>query len=213
LESEDLSWANASYFPAVSAHFGGSVRTGKLILRFARQDDELSSASRAALRRYSTSWQSGCEDGKTLNASLARGDGLHDEWARDLDGAFVWSFTRDVVVWRGGDIPMGERGGPSFVSTSLVERSARKFRDRGGLWISAIMVPAGFRVAIPSMVWSEGDDVRTLGVVRNEVEIVLPRGAVLVGEGRIRPFGEHEGRRRVSVGCYRVAQANGSTAA
>lgn len=200
-----MSWANASYLTAVSAHFGEGVRTGKPTLRLARQDEDLSMSSRAALRRYSTSWQAGCEDGKALNASLGRGDGLHDGWAHDLDGAFVWSFTRDVVVWRGGDIPLGETGGLSFVSTSLVERSARKFRDRGGLWISAIIVPAGFRVAIPSMVWSEGDDVRTLGVVKNEVEIVLPRRVVFLSEGRVRPFGESPDRRRVSLGCYRTS--------
>jgi hypothetical protein len=200
-----MSWANASYFPAISAHFGEGVRTGKPTLRLARLDAELAPASCDALRRYSTSWQAGCEDGKALNASLARGDGLHRGWADDLDGAFVWSFSRDVVVWRGGDIPLGEAGSPSFVSTSLVERSARKFRDRGGLWISSIVVPAGFRVAIPSMVWGAGDDARTLGVVKNEVEIVLPRGVVFVNEGRVRPFGEDPDRRRVSVGCYRAS--------
>lgn len=200
-----MSWANASYYPAISAHVGAGIRTGKPTLKSVRQDGELSEAARDALRRYSASWKAGCEDGKTLNGSLAGGETTHEEWASAMDAACVWSFPNDVLVWRGGDVRPGGLPSLSFTSTSLVERAARRFRSRGGFWISAIVLPAGSRVAVPSKVWAEGDDGRTLGVVRNEVEVVLPRGAVLESMGSVRPFGESPDRRRVSVCCYRVA--------
>lgn len=200
-----MSWANASYYPAVSAHVGAGIRTGKPALRFARQVDDLTDAARNALRRYSTSWQAGCEDGKTLNASLARGEPIHEDWAAAMDEACVWAFDHDVLIWRGGDVRIGGSGSPCFTSTSLVERSARKFRSRGGFWISAIVMPTGTRVAIPSKVWGAGDDNRTFGVVSNEVEVVLPRGVVLESVGSVRPFGDSPERRRVSVGCCRVS--------
>jgi len=189
--------ANASYMPAVAAHFGDGVAAGSPAARFLRADRPITEAGLAALRRYSASEYAGQEDGKTLNASLASGSGVHERWAEAMDEAFVWSFTRDVVLWRGFSAPFvpGEPS-PCFVSASLVERQARKFRSRGGAGVAAILVPAGAPVAVPAMAWGERDDERTRMVVRYEREIVLPRGTVLALEGRARPFGEDS---RVSV--------------
>jgi len=49
---------------------------------------------------------------------------------------------------------------------------------------------------VPSQVWSNGDDPRTLGVVKREGEIVLSRFTRLVEIASVTPF---EGTRRVKV--------------
>lgn len=184
--------ANASYLPAVLERFGDGVAFGSRAARFLRQERPLGTEALAALRRYSVSEYPGQEDGKALNVALAAGVGLHEEWAEAMDEAFAWSFARDVVLWRGFSTPfMSGEPSPCFVSASLVERQARKFRSRGGAGVAAILVPAGTRVAVPAFAWREGDDERTLMVVRYEREIVLPRGTVLSAEGRVRPFGEN----------------------
>lgn len=183
--------ANASYLPAVIGHFGDQVASGSRAARFLRQEKPLDHEALAALRRYSVSAYPGQEDGKALNAALVAGNGLHGEWAEALDRTFAWTFTRDVILWRGFSTPFvpGEPS-PCFVSASLVERQARKFRSRGGAGVAAILVPAGMPVTVPAFVWRDGDDERTLIVVRNEREVVLPRGTVLHAEGHVRPFGD-----------------------
>lgn len=175
-----MGWANASYLEAVAQELPEGVLTGRDALRRLRKAVDLDGAATAALRRYSRSEFPRQEDGKVLNAALLTGDPVHDQWAEDMDGAFAWRFDRDVLLWRGYANPPEEQSAiPCFTSASLVERQARKIRSQGGTWVAAIVLPAGFPVAVPAAVWSEGDDERTLGVVRREVEVILPRGSML----------------------------------
>ena len=199
-----MGWANASYLEAVRSHIGGGFRTGKNALRYLREDGELSGEARSALRRYSTSSAPAVEDGKLLNRALRSGGDTHREWAEALDGAFVWSFEQDVVLWRGGRFDQDEAS--CFVSTSLVERSARKFASRAGGELTAILLPAGSPVAVPAGVWASGDDARTLTVVGREVEIILPRGTVFDDGVRLHPFAAHPQRGHVSF-AFREAVA------
>lgn len=183
-----MGWANASYKDAVIKAIGTTVATGKSAARLITTAAHLSDESRAALRRYSVSEFVGQEDGKALNRALRSGDQSHSDWVQSLDGAFVWAFKKDILLWRGGETsPYGEPN-PAYTSTSLVERQARQFRSRGSGVIAAIVLPAGTRIALPSYVWGAEDDERTLGVVRREVEILLPRGTEFAHIATVDPF-------------------------
>lgn len=200
-----MGWANASYLPAIVEHLPKGFVAGKQALRFVVQEDELPDEGRIALRRYSTSEFAGQEDGKSLNAALLNGTPGFDAWAEGMDASCVWSFRMDVLLWRGFAVAP-EFGEPShcFISTSLVERQARKFRSQSGAGVAAILLPAGSRVAIPGFVWHTGDDERTLGVVTREVEIILPRGTVLSKEASVEPFVEKRPQSRERVQIYRA---------
>ena len=195
-----MGWANASYKHAVIEAIGTSVANGKSAARLIAPVSDLSDDSRAALRRYSVSEFAGQEDGKALNRALLSGDKSHSDWIRSLDGAFVWTFRKDILLWRGGEtFPYGEPN-PAYTSTSLVERQARQFRSRGNGAIAAIVLQAGSRIALPSYVWGAGDDERTLGVVRREVEILLPRGTEFGHIATVDPFqGQTKSNVRVRV--------------
>lgn len=183
-----MGWANASYKDAVIEAIGMPVANGKSAARLITPVADLSDESRTALRRYSVSEFAGQEDGKALNRALRSGDQSHSDWIQSLDGAFVWAFKNDILLWRGGETtPYGEPN-PAYTSTSLVERQARQFRSRGSGAIAAIVLPAGSRIALPSYVWGAGDDERTLGVVRREVEILLPRGTEFGHIATVDPF-------------------------
>lgn len=176
-----MGWANASYLEAVEQALPKGVLTGRAAFRRLRREDDVDPSAIAALRRYSRSEYALQEDGKALNAALLRGDPVHDGWAEDMDRAFAWHFDRDVLLWRGYGNPMSEgQASACFTSASLVERQARRFGSRGGGRVAAILLPAGSPVALPSAVWEEGDDERTLGVVGREAEVILPRGSRLV---------------------------------
>lgn len=195
-----MGWANASYKDAVIEVIGTPVANGKSAARLITSVADLADKSRAALRRYSVSEFAGQEDGKALNRALLSGEQTHSDWVRALDGAFVWAFKKDILLWRGGETsPYGEPN-PAYTSTSLVERQARQFRSRGSGAIAAIVLPAGSRIALPSYVWGAGDDERTLGVVRREVEILLPRGTEFGHIATIDPFqGKSNSNVRVRV--------------
>ncbi len=78
----------------------------------------------------------------------------------------------------------------------MVERQARRFGSRAGGSISAILVRPGTLFAIPSYVWRENDDPRTLQVVKREGEIVLSRFTSFVEIETVVPF---EGAKRVRI--------------
>jgi hypothetical protein len=183
-----MGWANASYKNAVFQAIGTPVANGKSAARLIASVADLSDESRAALRRYSVSEFVGQEDGKALNRALRSGDESHCDWVQSLDRAFVWAFKKDILLWRGGETSSYGEPNPAYTSTSLVERQARQFRSRGSGAIAAIVLPAGSRVALPSYVWNAGDDERTLGVVRREVEILLPRGTEYSHIATVDPF-------------------------
>lgn len=199
-----MSWANASYLPAVMRYVtdGRLPVTGKDALRRAARNYNLNDLSLEALRRYSSSVAAGCEDGKTLNASLILGDGKHDDWAEAMDAAFVWSFSKDIILWRGGELPGRDSPSECFISTSLVERTARKFGSTGGNRISAILLPAGSPVAIPKLVWMAGDNPRTVGVVEREMEIVLPRGTVFENGRHFQALPDRDGKKAPRISLY-----------
>lgn len=200
-----MGWANTSYLDAVLASLPAEAAYGKQALRRAAAKADIPEEALMALRRYSASEYAGQEDGKRLNAALAAGDGVHDRWAEEMDRAFVWSFDRDVILWRGfALVPMMDEASQTFVSTSLVERQARRFRSRGGSGLAAVLLPAGSRVAIPSMVWSAGDDERTLGVVRHEVEVILPRGTHFMKLATVLPFADRRPEASGRVHVYRA---------
>lgn len=195
-----MGWANASYKDTVIEAIGSSVATGKSAARLIITVAQLSDESRVALRRYSTSEFAGQEDGKSLNRALRSGDQSHSDWVESLDGAFVWAFKKDILLWRGGETSPYGVPSPAYTSTSLVERQARQFRSRGSGAIAAIVLPAGTKVALPSYVWGAGDDERTLGVVRREVEILLPRGTEFGHIATVDPFqGQSNSSVRVRV--------------
>lgn len=191
-----MGWANASYKDAVVGTIGQPVANGKSAARLITSMADLSLQARAALRRYSVSEFVGQEDGKTLNRLLLAGSDVDVEWVRALDNAFVWAFKKDILLWRGGEITPYEEQSACFTSTTLVERMARQFSSRGSGGIAAIVLPAGSPVALPSYVWGAGDDERTLGVVRREVEILLPRGTEFEHIATIDPF---QGKSNVRV--------------
>lgn len=184
-----MSWANASYADALRDAIGEDFLSGRNVIRHARRDFDLPRHAFDALRRYSASEFAGSEDGKVLNRSLLESSDQHRQWAEDLDDAFGWSFDRDIVLWRGGGLATDES--PCFISATLVERKARAFGNRHGGRLSAIIVKAGDPVAIPSFVWSQNDNKRTLEVVGREVEVILPRGTRMLGATRIVPFAKH----------------------
>lgn len=200
-----MGWANASFLDAVLAAIGTDACHGRKSLARLRQVEDLPASAGDALRRYSRSEFTGQEDGKALNASLLSGNDHHSEWASELDAAFVWAFDRDVLLWRGFSTPPPLNEASScFVSTSLVERQARRFKSRGGSGVGAIVLPAGSRVAVPLHVWPDGD-ARTLGIVKREVEIILPRGTSFDLTSKVYPFEGREPDRRTRVSVYRAA--------
>ncbi|WP_315922501.1 hypothetical protein [Mesorhizobium sp. SP-1A] len=202
-----MGWANASYKDAVIEAIGLPVANGKAAARLISPVADLSDESRTALRRYSVSEFAGQEDGKALNRALLSGDQSHSDWVRSLDDAFVWAFKKDILLWRGGETSPNGEPNPAYTSTSLVERQARQFRSRGSGAIAAIVLPAGSRIALPSYVWGEGDDERTLGVVRREVEILLPRGTQFGHIATVDPF-EGQGNSSVRVRVMRATVPN-----
>jgi hypothetical protein len=197
-----MGWANASYVGSVVEAIG-SIRSGRRMIDVAQQADDLSAEAVDALRRYSRSEFAGQEDGKALNASLMAGSDFHEKWAEDLDEAFVWSFDRDILLWRGFSSPPSDTASACFVSTSLVERQARRFKSRGGIGLAAIILSGGSRVAIPANVWSGADD-RTRGVVKREAEIILPRGTSFELQDTIAPFKDRDPDNQTRLTIYKA---------
>lgn len=187
-----MSWANASYIKGILEHIDGDVRYGLQALRWLEPVD-LCHEARSALRRYSTSEYVGQEDGSTLNKSLIQQDGKHSDWADGMDKACSFSFRKDILLWRGGRIHTDGSPTLPFVSTSIVERRARRFRNNKTSQLNAIILPAGSRVAVPLSVWDSGDNERTLGIVKMESEIILPSGTVFHDAKTVEGFPDRPG--------------------
>lgn len=166
---------NRSYYPIVSTVLPG-VRTGRQALKCIKKISSLSDAAESALRKYSQSAFPMQEDGKILNASLLSNESDHAEWASGMDEACTcWEVQNDILIWRGWKfVPPADY--PAFLSCTLVERQARRFH-LGHL--TAMVLPKGTLVALPMDVWRWDDPKRTLGVVKREVEIILPRNQKL----------------------------------
>lgn len=167
--------ANSSFVPHIKEHLDG-VKHGRLIAKYLVENVALSEDAVASLKRYSQSYFPMQEDGKVLNASIMSGDDKHADWMRNMDGAFGWVFRKDALVWRGWNHAIDTR---AFMSCSLIERKARQFLKSQGSTLTAIIIPKGTPVAVPHKVWRDGDNKRTLNVVKNEAEIILPRNTKL----------------------------------
>lgn len=192
-----MSWANASFLPGVLPQLPeGTATSSTSILRAIFAIGELGEDARKALRLYSRSEQAGQWDGQALNGHLVT-NGDH-ELSGGMDLACSgWSTRKPILVWRNwrapyrNSVPIGY-----YASCSMVERQARRFGARAGGLITAIVLPPGTMFAVPTYVWNEGDDARTLGVVKRERELVLGRGSVLEEIAAIVPY---EGAPKVRV--------------
>lgn len=168
-----------------------SAITGAIV-----QIGEVGDLARNALRMYSRSEHAGQWDGQALNRILATGQ--EHELVHGMDLACSgWSTKKPILIWRNWRspyrtrVPLGH-----YASCSMVERQARRFGSRAGGSLSAILVPPGTLFAIPSNIWSESDDPRTLQVVKREGEVILSRFTSFEEIEIVVPF---EGAKRVRV--------------
>ena len=192
-----MSRGNASYLPGILPHLPEGTATSRSAITGAIvQIGEVGDLARNALRMYSRSEHAGQWDGQALNSILATGQ--EHELAHGMDLACSgWSTKKPILIWRNwrspyqARVPLGH-----YASCSMVERQARRFGSRAGGSISAILVRPGTLFAIPSYVWRENDDPRTLQVVKREGEIVLSRFTSFVEIETVVPF---EGAKRVRI--------------
>lgn len=192
-----MSRGNTSYLPAILPHLPeGTATSRSAITRAIVAIGEVGELARNALRMYSRSEHAGQWDGQALNRTLATGQ--EHELVHGMDLACSgWSTKRPILIWRNwrspyqARVPIGH-----YASCSMVERQARRFGSRAGGSLSAILLSPGTLFAVPSYVWSETDDQRTLQVVKREGEIILSRFTTFVEIETVIPF---EGAKRVRI--------------